>query len=428
MELSSIEIFKMTPKKNCQKCGFITCMNFAMEVAMEKVNISACPYMPSEICEEIEKASKTEESCNERVKIEMESNMTAKELSYLIGLSEEKCRRFMSVNHMNGDEALEAIDIFMEALNYDVTVPVEIAECMRNAGIYSEMANRLGAYNTMRGGVKGYCGFVFEEMHAADAAAKGCDISVLGNNGLEDFMIKTSSGDIVYAQAKAGYCYNGKKSGIDWSRYEGQTIIVDKGNTALANEARSAGLKVQESAVFKKECDVVARAQQWESRVTGKKTAPVVGTVTSAHNAGLASAKFAARVGVSMKLGENIYDMFSGDKDFAEAAADVVVDGAVMIGGAYLGTAAFTAAGTVATTAATALGATAAGTAITGAVTTAAAAIGSTAAGAAVATGATAVATTAASAVATIAVAPLAPIIAGGAAIGFIGKWIRDNW
>lgn len=294
---------------------------------------------------------------------------------------------------------------------------------MNNAGIYSEMAKRLGAYNTMRGGVKGYGGFVFEEMHAADAAVKGTNIKVLGNNGIADFIVQDSSGHEILVQAKAGY----KPHQVDWNRYKGQTIVVDKGNVALADEARAAGLKVQESAVFKKQADVVARTQQWESKITGKTSAPITGTAVSAHNAGLASAKLAAKVGVSMKLGENIYDVIAGYKDFEEAAADMIVDGAVLVGGAYLGTAALTAAGTVATTAATAFAGTAAGAAVTGAVTSAATAVGSTAVGGAVIAGTSTVATAAASTVASIVAAPLLPIVAGGVALGFIGKCISEN-
>lgn len=350
-------------------------------------------------------------------KIEMASALTAEELAYLTGLSASDYQHFMDVNRMDGDEALEAIDIFMQSLNDNVAVPVEVASCMNNAGIYSKMSSRLNAYNTMRGGVKGYGGFVFEEMHAADAATKGVNINVLGNNGIADFIVKDTSGKEILVQAKAGY----KPNQIDWSKYQGQTIVVDKGNTTLANEARAAGLEVQESAIFKKQADVVARAQQWECKITGSTTAPITGTMAGAHYAGVASAKLAARVGVSMKLGENIYDVLAGDKEFSEAAADVVVDGAVLVGSAYLGGAALTVAGT----AATALAGTAAGAAVTGTVAGATAAIGSTAAGAAIVAGAGTVLTGAAAVVSTIAAAPLLPVVGVGVAVGFVSTWLR---
>ena len=363
-------------------------------------------------------------STTKKLNVEMENDLTAKELAYLTGLSAAQCEYFMTVNHLSGDRALEAIDIFMQSINDGLAVPVEIAACMRNAGIYSEMATRLGAYNTMRGGVKGYGGFVFEEMHAADAAAKGAEISVLANNGIADYIVKDQTGREILVQAKSGY----KPNQIDWSKYKGQTIVVDKGNTALADEARAAGLTVQESSVFKKQADVVAKVQQWESKITNSKSAPITGTAVGAHNAGLASAKLAARIGVSMKLGENIYDVLAGNKEFEDAAADVIVDGAVLVGGAYLGTAALTTVGTVATTAATTLAGTTAGAAVTGAVASTVAAVGSTAAGGAVIAGASTVATAAASTIASVAAAPLAPIVVGAAAIGFIGKWISDIW
>ena len=345
----------------------------------------------------------------------MESALTAEELAYLTGLSDSECQHFMTVNHINGDEAFEAIDIFMQSLNDNVAVPVEIASCINNAGIYTKMSSRLGAYNTMRGGVKGYGGFVFEELHAADVATKGVNINVLGNNGIVDFIVKDASGKEILVQAKAGY----KPHQINWSKYKGQTIVVDKGNTATANEARAAGLKVQESAISKKQADVVARAQQWESKITGSSTAPITGTMAGAHYAGLASAKLAARVGVSMKLGENIYDVLSGEKEFSEAAVDVIVDGAVLVGGAYLGGAALTVAGT----AATAL----AGTTVGAAVTSAATAIGSTAVGGAIVAGTGAVFTGAAVAVSAVAEAPLLPVVGICTTIGFIGKLIKSR-
>ena len=359
------------------------------------------------------------EASKQKHQIEMESPLTDEELAYLTGLTVSECRHFMDINHMNGDDALETIDIFMEALNDNVPVPVEVASCLYAAGIYTKMASRLNAYNTMRGGVKGYGGFVFEELHSADSTIKGLQTTVLGDNGVADFIVKDSSGKEILVQAKAGY----KPHQIDWGKYQGQTIVVDKGNTALANEARSAGLQVQESAIFKKEANIVARAQQLESKLTGSKNAPIVGTATGAHYAGVASAKLAARVGVSMKLGENIYDFLSGHKDFSEAASDVLVDGVVIVGSAYFGGAALTMAGT----AASMLAGTTAGVAITGAAAGVTTAIGATAAGSAIVTGVGAITTGAASVAAAVASAPLLPIVAAGAAIGFIGKWLRDR-
>ena len=45
MGLSGIQIFKMTPKKNCKECGCPTCMAFSMKVAQGAMDISQCPHM-----------------------------------------------------------------------------------------------------------------------------------------------------------------------------------------------------------------------------------------------------------------------------------------------------------------------------------------------------------------------------------------------
>lgn len=359
---------------------------------------------------------------NKKTEIDMESTLTSKELAYLTGLKEADCERFMFVNHLNGDEALEAIDIFMDSLNDNIAVPAEIASCVKNAEIYSQLASHLSAYNTMRGGTKGYGGFVFEELHAADATSKGINIQVLANNGPADFITIDSSGNQTLIQAKAGY----KPHQIDWSKYQGQKIIVDKGNTALAEDARSAGLMVEESAVYKSQADILARAQQWESKITGQTTAPITATAASSYYAGLASAKFAARVGVSMQLGATIYDVLAGNKSFEEGAADLIVDGAVTVGGAFVGGAALNLAGTAGTTAATAISGSVIGTAISGTVSGVGAALGNTAVGGAIISGSATIATGIGTAITAVASAPLAPVIVIGTAIGFLGKWLRD--
>ncbi len=350
----------------------------------------------------------------------MSSTLTAQELAYLTGLEKDDCEKLMSVNDIDGDQALEAIDIFMQSLNEHVTVPFEIAACLKNAGIYSKLASRLSSYNTMRGGTKGYGGFVFEELHAADSASKGISIDVLNNNGPADFIIVDANGHETLLQAKAGY----KAHQIDWSKYKGQKIIVDRGNSALANDARAAGLQVEESAIYKSQADCLARAQQWESKITGSSTAPLTATAASAHYAGLASAKLAARVGLSLNMGATIYDLVSGDKSFDEAASDFIADGIVITGSAYLSGAALSLAGTAVSAAA----GTAAGMAVSSAVAGAAATVSSTAIGGAVMAGVGSVATSIGAAVASVASAPLIPFVIGGAALGFLGKCIRRRF
>ncbi len=44
MALKGLDIFKLSPKKNCKECGSPTCMAFSMKVAQGSVSIDACPY------------------------------------------------------------------------------------------------------------------------------------------------------------------------------------------------------------------------------------------------------------------------------------------------------------------------------------------------------------------------------------------------
>ena len=48
MALKGIDIFKLTPKKNCKQCGSPTCMAFAMKVAQGAVSLDKCPHMSAE--------------------------------------------------------------------------------------------------------------------------------------------------------------------------------------------------------------------------------------------------------------------------------------------------------------------------------------------------------------------------------------------
>lgn len=43
MALSGLDIYKLLPKTNCRKCGFPTCLAFAMQLAKKAVELSKCP-------------------------------------------------------------------------------------------------------------------------------------------------------------------------------------------------------------------------------------------------------------------------------------------------------------------------------------------------------------------------------------------------
>ena len=57
MALTGIEIYKLLPKTNCKKCGFPTCLAFAMQLAQKKVELSKCPDVSDEAKATLEGAS-----------------------------------------------------------------------------------------------------------------------------------------------------------------------------------------------------------------------------------------------------------------------------------------------------------------------------------------------------------------------------------
>ena len=48
MALKGLDIFKLSPKKNCKECGSPTCMAFCMKVAQGAVSIDKCPHFSEE--------------------------------------------------------------------------------------------------------------------------------------------------------------------------------------------------------------------------------------------------------------------------------------------------------------------------------------------------------------------------------------------
>ena len=49
MALTGVEIFKMLPKTNCKKCGFPTCLAFAMKLAQRQASIESCPDVSADV-------------------------------------------------------------------------------------------------------------------------------------------------------------------------------------------------------------------------------------------------------------------------------------------------------------------------------------------------------------------------------------------
>ena len=67
MELSGLQIFKYLPganklpETNCKKCGFPTCMAFALKLAKNQTQIEKCPHVPQELTDIFSEASKIQQ-------------------------------------------------------------------------------------------------------------------------------------------------------------------------------------------------------------------------------------------------------------------------------------------------------------------------------------------------------------------------------
>lgn len=57
MALTGVEIFKLLPKTNCKKCGFPTCLAFAMKLAQRQATLDACPDVSEEAKQKLGAAS-----------------------------------------------------------------------------------------------------------------------------------------------------------------------------------------------------------------------------------------------------------------------------------------------------------------------------------------------------------------------------------
>ncbi|MDI6865883.1 acetyl-CoA decarbonylase/synthase complex subunit gamma [Thermodesulfovibrio yellowstonii] len=57
MAITGIEIFKLLPKTNCKKCGFPTCLAFAMKVAQGQADIEQCPEASEEVRSKLKEAA-----------------------------------------------------------------------------------------------------------------------------------------------------------------------------------------------------------------------------------------------------------------------------------------------------------------------------------------------------------------------------------
>lgn len=57
MSLSGLEIYKLLAKTNCRKCGYSTCLAFAMALAKNQVSLDKCPSVSADVKAILEQAS-----------------------------------------------------------------------------------------------------------------------------------------------------------------------------------------------------------------------------------------------------------------------------------------------------------------------------------------------------------------------------------
>ena len=57
MALNAMQIFQVLPKSNCGKCGFPTCLAFAMQLANAKVTLAACTEISDDARAQLEGAA-----------------------------------------------------------------------------------------------------------------------------------------------------------------------------------------------------------------------------------------------------------------------------------------------------------------------------------------------------------------------------------
>jgi hypothetical protein len=364
---------------------------------------------------------------DECVKEQMVLFNQAATLCSITGLDPIEVKRTINLNNWTLDDFAKNIDDYLDALSTGSSIPVATVTAFKNAGIFNTLSKNLASLNTMQGGAN-FKGFLFEHLHAANATISGTPTSVIGNNGIADFIIVQPNGKTVLGQAKAGY----QNTYIDFQKYKGQTIVVDKGNKELIKRVKAAGLDVIESDVSLKQSKRLSDIMKLESQILRTSNASLTSKIYALNQAGVASAKVGGAAGAGFSIGSNIVDVFSGDKDMKEAGVAVVRDTAIATASSYaIGVAAATPVGTAIAGAVTSAGTGLAGTAvgstvvagagvITGAVTTTTAAVtgavASSAVGLGIASATTAVTTAAASAATAVAGTAVGTAVTGIAA------------
>ena len=204
MALNGIQIFKLTPKKNCKECGCPTCMAFSMKVAQGALKIEQCPHMSEEA---------------------------------LASLSEATAPPMKTIKIGTGDEELtlggETVLFRHEKTFVNKTrYAVELCTCMDDATVDAKLAE-IPKVDYDRIGERMYAEIVYVNCHeGADAAAYTALVQKAA--GLGRTMILGCT-DPEIAKAALEVCKDGKPvlNGANASNYEAMNAVATAAGVVL---------------------------------------------------------------------------------------------------------------------------------------------------------------------------------------------------
>lgn len=206
-----------------------------------------------------------------------------------------------------------------------------------------KVQKELSALNMNRGG-KNTDGFVFERMHTAEKNSQflwekqGDRLGLIDDNGVADLALYDSKGHVSYQQAKMGYTGSNKYK-ITKPKYDGQTIIVDKGNAeAIAhikktNEIKGSHFGIEESPVSRKSVEKVTNAMKSEANMRQtfglSNTQPITASLYAASQqlknaaiAGTNAVKTSGALTAGVIFGKNMYELIEGNTDLKDFLLD----------------------------------------------------------------------------------------------------------
>lgn len=209
----------------------------------------------------------------------------------------------------------------------------------------------LSSLNMNRGG-RETSGFVFENLHNSSKNRSNMQnlngevLNVIDDNGIADFKMVDSAGNVSYQQAKMGY-HGSNKYKITSEKYDGQVLVVDKGNKELIDYGQKIGLQVEESSISKETADSLTQVMRKEATIRQElglsNTAPITTKMyvlseqlQNAHVRGIESAKGAAALAAGISLGKNMYEFIEGNIELRELLINTAKDTVIAAGSGYV--------------------------------------------------------------------------------------------